>query len=70
MLQSPDIDLLGAVNCIHVTLDKIKNMRSDNVFVKLYDEAVDFVNKSEFEFTSLPVKRCRRKKNDARRNKS
>jgi len=62
MLQSSDIDLLGAANCIQVTLDKIKNMRSDNVFTKLYDKAVDFVNKSEFEFTPLSNKRCRRKK--------
>ncbi|XP_060854883.1 zinc finger MYM-type protein 1-like [Metopolophium dirhodum] len=62
MLQSSDIDLLGAANCIQVTLDKIKNMRSDNVFNKLYDDAVDFVNKSEFEFIPLSTKRCRRKK--------
>lgn len=62
MLQSSDIDLLGAANCIQMTLDKIKNMRSDNVFTKLYDEAVDFVSKSEFEFTPLPIKRSRRKK--------
>lgn len=62
MLQSPDIDLLGAVNSIQVILDNIKNMRSDNVFAKIYDEALNFVNQSEFEFTPISVKRCRRKK--------
>lgn len=37
-------------------------MRSDNVFAKVYEEALNFINKSEFVFTPISVKRCRRKK--------
>jgi len=62
ILQSPDIDLLGAVNSVQVVLDNIKKMRSDKVFQNICNETTIFMEKSDFEFTSLPVKRCRRKK--------
>lgn len=62
ILQSPDIDLLGAVNSVQVVLDNIKKIRSDKIFQNICNETTIFMEKSDFELTSLPVKRCRRKK--------
>jgi len=41
-------------------------MRSDTIFQNIWNETIIFMEKSDYEFTSLPVKRCRRKKINGR----
>lgn len=50
IFQSTDIDLLGAVNSIQAVTNSIKMLRSDDAFKDLCNEAITFMNKSEFTF--------------------
>lgn len=62
IFQSQDIDLLGAVNSLRAVSSSLKILRSDDAFNNLYNEAITYMNKSEFTFTSLPMQRSRKKK--------
>lgn len=60
--QSPDIDLLGAVTSLQVVMKDLKNLRCDDEFNELYNEATNIITKSQYEFKMLATSRSRKKR--------
>lgn len=62
ILQSINIDLLGAIKSLHVVTDKIKELRTDNAYLELCKKSKNYIEKSDMEFSPLPIHRIRKKK--------
>ncbi|KAL4097745.1 hypothetical protein QTP88_022467 [Uroleucon formosanum] len=60
--QSPDIDLLGAITSLQVVKKDLKNLRCDDEFNELYNEATNIITKSQYEFKMLATSRSKKKK--------
>lgn len=59
--QSPDIDLLGAVTSLQVVMKDLQNLRCDDEFNELYNEATNIIKKSQYVFKMLATSRSRKK---------
>lgn len=62
IFQSPDIDLLGAINSLELAVKDLQKLRCDEEFNALCEEATLLMSNSQYEFTVLPQKRSRKKK--------
>lgn len=61
MLQSSDIDLLGAINSLEVAVKDLRKLQCNEAFNELY-EATLLMSNSRYEFTVLLKKQSRKKK--------
>jgi len=62
ILQSINIDLLGTIKSLHLVTDKIKELRTDNAYTELCKKTENYIEKSDMEFSPLPIHRTRNKK--------